>query len=114
VGERRATLALLLILCLVLPTFYFPLVSAAEDYWITLEPMPTARRLHRVAVIDDELFVIGGCNLTTIFAVNDKYPPIDDIPEFPSGVSLLIMLVAFIVVAMIYRCNIGKHNYGTE
>ncbi|MFC1487174.1 hypothetical protein ACFLRN_05755 [Thermoproteota archaeon] len=36
-------LDLLLILCMVLSTFSFPLVSATEDSWTTLTPMPNAR-----------------------------------------------------------------------
>ena len=36
------------------------------------------------------------------------------IPEFPSWTLLLIMLVAVMVVAIIYRRNIRKHDYGME
>jgi len=47
----------------------------------------------------------------------DSYPlmePVDDtvIPEFPSWTPLLIMLVAVVAVAVIYRCCLHKHDRG--
>ena len=67
VGDRRATLILLLILFLVLSTL--PLVRAAEDYWTTMEPMPTARSGLEVAVVKDKIYAIGGVQSD----VNEEY-----------------------------------------
>jgi N-acetylneuraminic acid mutarotase len=57
--------------------------------------MPTLRREFGVAVVNDELYVIGGYgNDYTLLAVNEKYTPIDYIPEFPSWIILPLFLVA--------------------
>jgi parallel beta-helix repeat protein len=46
----------------------------------------------------------------------DNYPLINEfiIPEFPSWTPLLIMLLSVTMIAIIYRCSIHKHKYGTE
>jgi hypothetical protein len=78
-GEQRIALALLLILSLLLPAFSLPLVSAAEDSWTTLEPMPTARAGLGVAVVDGEIYAIGGfVGTNTVLGTNEMYDPETD------------------------------------
>jgi N-acetylneuraminic acid mutarotase len=59
---------LLLFPSLVLPAFSLPLVKAAEDSWITLEPMPTARSGIGVAVVKGKIYAIEG-------GINYEYDP---------------------------------------
>ncbi len=70
--KNKLTVALLLVLSFILPTFPLPLVNATEDYWTTLEPMPTARRRLGVAVVDGKIYVIGGYNGTAL-STNEMY-----------------------------------------
>ena len=59
VGERRATLILLLILCsLMVALPNVETVRATEDSWSTLEPMPTARSGLGVAVVDGKIYAM--------------------------------------------------------
>jgi N-acetylneuraminic acid mutarotase len=79
------------------------------DGWTTGTPMPTPRWSLSVAVVDDELYAIGGkTEEDTHSVVNEKYTPHGYIPEFPSWTPLLIMLVAVVAVIVIYRRNLGK------
>ena len=68
------------------------------DTWTAATAMRDSRASVAVAVIDDELFVIGGSSLYTYFAVNEKYTPIGYIPEFPSWVILPLLFVATLMV----------------
>jgi len=65
------TVALFLALCFFLITLLIPLVSATEDSWTTLEPMPTARDGLGVAVVDGKIYAIGG----VVNAINEMYDP---------------------------------------
>jgi N-acetylneuraminic acid mutarotase len=79
------------------------------DGWTTDTPIPTPRYALGVAVIDDELYAIGGkTEEDTYSAVNEKYTPHGYIPEFPSWTPLIITLVAVVAVAVIYRRGISK------
>jgi N-acetylneuraminic acid mutarotase len=83
------------------------------DAWTTGTPMPTPRWSLGVAVIDDELYAIGGKTEGDDYsAVNEKYTPIGYIPEFPAWTPLLIMLLAVVAVALIYRRSLHKHDQG--
>jgi N-acetylneuraminic acid mutarotase len=62
------------------------------DDWTTGIPMPTPRRGLRVAVVNDELYAIGGYDGDTYSAVNEKYTPAGYIPEFPSWAILPLVL----------------------
>jgi N-acetylneuraminic acid mutarotase len=77
-GEQRIALALLLILSLFLPAFSLPLVSAAEDSWTTLEPMPTARSGLGVAVVDGKIYAMGGYVNSRFSNLNEMYDPKTD------------------------------------
>jgi len=54
-----STIVLLLILCLLLSTLSLPLVKAAEDSWITLEPMPTAETGLGATVVNGKIYAVG-------------------------------------------------------
>ena len=54
-----------------------PLVSAVEDFWETMEPMPTARSGLGVAVVDGKIYAIGGYNGSRL-DINEMYDPETD------------------------------------
>jgi len=96
------------------------------DNWKACASMPTGRFDVRATVVNDTIYVIGGFNteyrsdrftpnpLFIYSAANEQYTPIGYIPEFPSWAPLLVMLVAVLAVAVIYRRSIRKHNHGAE
>jgi hypothetical protein len=64
--------------------------------------MPTARGYAGVAIINDTLYTVGGVILPpidTLFgsispsAANEQYTPLGYIPEFPSWIILLLLLM---------------------
>jgi len=60
-GDRRATLITFLVLCsLIISLSSIAAFRATEDFWTTLEPMPTARAGIGVAVVDGKIYAIGG------------------------------------------------------
>jgi N-acetylneuraminic acid mutarotase len=73
-----------------------------NDTWTTGTPMPTPRWSLGVAVVDDELYVIGGKTGegNNFSAVNEKYTPLGYIPEFPSWTILPLLLVATLVAIL--------------
>jgi hypothetical protein len=74
------------------------------DGWTTGTPMPTPRWSLSVAVVDDELYAIGGkTEEDTYSVVNEKYTPHGYIPEFPFWTPILIMLVAVMALSVIYK-----------
>jgi hypothetical protein len=80
VGDRRATLILLLILCsLMVALPKVETVRAAEDSWAIMEPMPTARSRFGIAVVEDKIYAIGGRGADLIqygvLATNEEYDP---------------------------------------
>jgi len=77
VKEVGAVLIVLLVLSFVLSTFSLPLVSATEDSWTTMEPMPTARNGFGVAVVDGKIYAIGGSN-GSLLGINEMYDPVTD------------------------------------
>jgi len=94
-----------------------------NNNWTVCTSMPTGRFSTGVAVLNDSFYVIGGYTLeggytterwtpsTVPSAVNEQYTPVETIPEFPSWTPLLIMLVAVMVVAVIYRCTLLKPHH---
>lgn len=74
------------------------------DMWTAGTPMPTPRWGLGVAVVNDELYVIGGkTGADTFSAVNEKYTPVDYIPEFPSWIVLPLFWIAMLVVTVYKR-----------
>ena len=80
------------------------------DSWTNGTAMPTPRWLLGLAVVNDELYVIGGYNGTTRFTVNEKYTPAEYIPEFPSFTPILVMLVGVATVAVVTRYKLHKQR----
>jgi N-acetylneuraminic acid mutarotase len=78
------------------------------DTWTNGTSMPTPRWALAVAVVNDELYAIGGYNGDTRLAVNEKYTPLDYIPEFPSWMLLLFTLVVLAVTLAIYKRRLSK------
>jgi N-acetylneuraminic acid mutarotase len=86
VKKSKSTVALLLVLLFILPTFSLPLVNAAEDSWTTLEPMPTARSGLGVAVVDGKIYAIGGQNGEGVLNITEEYDPVTN--EWTSKTSM--------------------------
>jgi N-acetylneuraminic acid mutarotase len=70
------------------------------DTWTTGAPMLTPREDFGIAVVNDEIYAIGGVKEEKYLAVNEKYTPADFIPEFPSWTILPLVLTATAVVAV--------------
>jgi len=73
------------------------------DTWTNGISMPTPRWSLDVAVVNDELYAIGGKDGDTRLAVNEKYTPIGYIPEFPSWTLLVAGFFAVTVLSIAYR-----------
>jgi len=58
--KTASTIVLIFILSFSMSTFLVSPTNAAEDSWTTLEPMPTARAVIEVAVVDGKIYAIGG------------------------------------------------------
>jgi N-acetylneuraminic acid mutarotase len=79
-GEKRATLTLLLILSSLLVGLpNIAEVRAAEDSWTTKEPMLTARYRFGIAVVERKIYAIGGRNFSDLtLDTNEEYDPVTD------------------------------------
>jgi len=86
----------------------------ATDTWTTGTAMPTPRQRLGVVVLNDTLYAIGGYQIDSDACVskNERYTPTGYIPEFPSWIPLLIMLVAVTVLAVIYKQKLHTSNRG--
>ena len=84
------------------------------DTWTLGTPMPIARASLHVAVVNDVLYVMGGLPFINFQATpsleNYQYTPIGYIPEFPSWTPLVVMVVAVVAVAVIYRQRLHTQN----
>jgi len=68
-----------------------------------------------VAVIDDELYAIGGkTEIDNYSTINEKYTPIDYIPEFPSWTILPLLLVATVLIILCKKWLPKKPKQPTE
>jgi N-acetylneuraminic acid mutarotase len=66
---RKSAFLLVLLLIICFPVSTLPLVSASEDSWTTMEPMPTSRSSLGVAVVKDKIYAIGGVQSD----INEEY-----------------------------------------
>jgi len=87
------------------------------DNWMFATPMPRTNRLENfddvlLAVLNDQIYAIGGVFVEdeSRYSVNDRYTPLDYIPEFPSLAPLMIMLVAVLAIAVVYRRRLHEQN----
>ncbi|MBN1245347.1 hypothetical protein JXA31_07110 [Candidatus Bathyarchaeota archaeon] len=72
-------LAITLIVYFSLSPFLIPETKAAEDYWESMFSMPTARNRLGVAVVEGQIYAIGGCNSTSRYlGTNEMYDPATD------------------------------------
>ena len=81
------------------------------DTWTTGTPMLAPRFGLEVAVVNDELYAIGGTNEDGRLYVNEKYTPIGYIPEFPSWI-ILPLLIASTLVVFVMRNRLRKKGLG--
>jgi N-acetylneuraminic acid mutarotase len=74
------------------------------DTWTTGTPMPTPRCDFGIAVVNDEIYAIGGIREENYqMIVNEKYTPAGYIPEFPSWIILPLFLITTIFVIVIKK-----------
>jgi N-acetylneuraminic acid mutarotase len=78
-----------------------------SDTWTAGTPMPTPRWALGVAIVNDELYAIGGRTLDNYLATNQKYTPIGYIPEFPSWIIMPLFVTATLAV-IIYRNGLRR------
>jgi N-acetylneuraminic acid mutarotase len=83
--------------------------------WTAATPMPTARCYFGAAVINDELYAIGGRNSSESegLATNEKYTPPEHIPEFPTW-TVLPILGATTLVAVICKQKMKQNSRKEE
>jgi len=81
-----------------------------KDAWTYGTTMLTPRAGLRIAVVNDRLYAIGGFNTNgdNILAVNEQYTPLGYIPEFPSWILLLIVLIVLAIAVTGYRIRLTK------
>jgi N-acetylneuraminic acid mutarotase len=89
-GERRAVLILMLILCSLLVALpNIEIVWAAEDSWVSKAPMQEARIGLGVAVVNDKIYAIGGVGPGSgtggFCAFNEEYDPATDTWTFKAS-----------------------------
>jgi N-acetylneuraminic acid mutarotase len=75
VNKSQFLFVLLLFLSLILPEFSTPTVTATEDSWKTLAPMPTARSGLGMVSVNGKIYAIGGENGDVTTRTNEEYDP---------------------------------------
>jgi N-acetylneuraminic acid mutarotase len=88
-----------------------------NDTWMEGTPMPTNRIDLAIAVVNDQLYAIGGANYTAtdtgkfvhIFANNEQYTPIGYIPEFPSW-TIVPLVVATTLITIYFKKKISSSS----
>lgn len=78
------------------------------DTWTNATALPTPRNGFDAAVINDEIYVIGGSDRDIDLTENEKYTPAGYIPEFPSW-AILPLLLAVTLVAVTCKHKLNKH-----
>ena len=90
---------------------YTQIYNPIEDSWSLGTSMQTPRYYFAVAVLDDQIYTIGG--LTGAFVTveqknqNEQYTPLGYIPEFPSCI-LFPILVTSTLVILIFKTKLKK------
>jgi hypothetical protein len=80
--------------------------------WSFGADMPTPLFGLGVTVVNDQLYAIGGCPgyLQGSTAAVEQYTPVSYIPEFPSWTLVLIILIAVMAIAFIYKRKLKTTN----
>ena len=73
----------LLVFCLFLTTFSFPLVLAADDSWLLKEPMPISSS--GVAVVNDKIYTIGNSGIAEYDPTSNSWTIKNPMPINRSG-----------------------------
>ena len=71
-------LIVILLVSMFLSTLQLHVVGAADNFWAIKKSMPTARGRLGVAVVNDQIYAIGGSNNDTQLGVTEVYNPITD------------------------------------
>jgi N-acetylneuraminic acid mutarotase len=71
-----------------------------NDSWTQETPMLTSRSYVGVAVVNDEIYVIGGYDGENYRNENEKYTPQGYIPEFSSWIILPLLLTATLIAVL--------------
>jgi hypothetical protein len=71
-------LIVILLVSLFIATVQLPVVGASENSWTIKKSMPTARGGLGVAVVNDQIYAIGGSNNDTQLGVTEEYNPVTD------------------------------------
>ncbi len=74
-----------------------------SDIWTNGLAMPSSRFFYGAICLNDEIYVIGGINGENYLDVNEKYTPLDYIPEFPSLTLLVAGFFVISVISIFYR-----------
>jgi N-acetylneuraminic acid mutarotase len=92
------------------PTYFTQVYIPENDTWTDEAPFAPSRSGFSVAVVNDELYAIGGSNNETYSNTNEKYTPIGYIPEFSSWILLMIMIIAVMLIIVKYKLRLFKSN----
>jgi len=90
------------------------------DTWSSATAMPTPRRYLGLAIVNDILYALGGefgdpmgspPISTELYSTNEQYTPSGYIPEFPSWIPTLLLVIVLVFVVAIYRRKLLKKRY---
>ncbi len=78
------------------------------DEWTSATPIPNSRYQVELAVVNDEIYAIGGGNNQGEYgyqtlSTNEKYTPIGYIPEFPSWIILPLFLTVTLIGILVRK-----------
>jgi N-acetylneuraminic acid mutarotase len=82
------------------------------DQWSSETPIPNSRFDVGLTAVNDELYAIGGIvfdqEYFTPTNTNEKYTPSGYIPEFPTGVTAVLIIGLVALILVVYKTKINK------